>query len=386
MNVLPYFGSGSSPAATAMPVVSELNPIAAPPRAVASAAPIAEVFAELMARFRAAAPAGESTSAPPGGTDHRDPLTDPAAPIDGSAVPIPTAPAQPLAPSAPIGPAAGTGAERADGSRAGVAAPVRPVAIAGVAVQAAAAPAEPGPLAGAAAALGPKAAGEPGTPLRHPALPVERAGVLMQDTPAVRQAAAAADVPVPPRVEPTPADPQPRPSAASSAAPALLPLVSPPTASPGVGDAAPALPGKSITAQDASHEPIEAGQLRWNTAGRLQTAQINLSQPESGAVKVDVKVDNDTAKVHFATTQPVLGDALESSLPRLRLSLHDAGFQSVTTSVSVSADAAGRHSHLSSYVVDPGSSPGFEPEQAPDGAVSAGSTRAAGSHLIDCYA
>lgn len=65
----------------------------------------------------------------------------------------------------------------------------------------------------------------------------------------------------------------------------------------------------------------------WLVAGGQQTAELTLNPPELGPVQVVLNVNNDQLSAQFSSHQQEVRDALESSLPKLRQILGDAGIQ-----------------------------------------------------------
>jgi len=65
----------------------------------------------------------------------------------------------------------------------------------------------------------------------------------------------------------------------------------------------------------------------WMAKGGEQTATLTLNPPDLGPMQVTVHVANNQATANFVAQQPDVRHALESSMPRLREMLNDAGIQ-----------------------------------------------------------
>jgi flagellar hook-length control protein FliK len=65
----------------------------------------------------------------------------------------------------------------------------------------------------------------------------------------------------------------------------------------------------------------------WLVAGGQQTAELTLNPPDLGPLQVVLNVNNDQLSVNFSAHQQDVRDALESSLPKLKQILNDAGLQ-----------------------------------------------------------
>jgi flagellar hook-length control protein FliK len=65
----------------------------------------------------------------------------------------------------------------------------------------------------------------------------------------------------------------------------------------------------------------------WLVAGGEQSAELTLNPPELGPLQVILNVNNDQLSADFSSHQQDVRDALESSLPKLKQILNDAGIQ-----------------------------------------------------------
>lgn len=65
----------------------------------------------------------------------------------------------------------------------------------------------------------------------------------------------------------------------------------------------------------------------WLVAGGEQSAELTLNPPELGPLQVVLNVNNDQLSADFSSHQQDVRDALESSLPKLKQILNDAGIQ-----------------------------------------------------------
>jgi len=74
-----------------------------------------------------------------------------------------------------------------------------------------------------------------------------------------------------------------------------------------------------------SWEGEVGNKLVWMVGNQEQRAELVLNPPELGRIEVSVAIKGDQASAQFVSANPIVRDALESALPRLREILADAG-------------------------------------------------------------
>jgi len=72
----------------------------------------------------------------------------------------------------------------------------------------------------------------------------------------------------------------------------------------------------------------------WLATQDKQSAQITLNPPQMGPIEISLSVKNDHATAHFASANPEVREAIESSMPRLREMLAGVGVELGQTNVS----------------------------------------------------
>ncbi|MGO9444795.1 MAG: flagellar hook-length control protein FliK [Thiobacillaceae bacterium] len=119
-----------------------------------------------------------------------------------------------------------------------------------------------------------------------------------------------------------------------------------------------ALPGPALSTASTPHDSpqtrIDApvGSDAWNdalgrqvvlmAADKQQQAEIHLSPPDMGPIKVTVTLDNNQATVSFVVRDGATGNAIQSALPRLTEMMAESGISLGQTNVQ--ADASGSFS------------------------------------------
>jgi flagellar hook-length control protein FliK len=119
-----------------------------------------------------------------------------------------------------------------------------------------------------------------------------------------------------------------------------------------------ALPGSALSAVSTSHDVPQAridapvGSDAWNdalgrqvvlmAADKQQQAEIHLSPPDMGPIKVTVTLDNNQATVSFVVRDGATGNAIQSALPRLTEMMAESGISLGQTNVQ--ADTSGSFS------------------------------------------
>jgi flagellar hook-length control protein FliK len=139
----------------------------------------------------------------------------------------------------------------------------------------------------------------------------------------------------------------PAPSAAPAPSSALGPelgAVAGPSAATGAAPSAPPAPNAMV--------PVPLGQPGWGQAFGNQvvwamnqgapSAQLHLSPPELGPMSVRISMEQDQASLAFSSPHPVVREAIEAALPRLRDLLGSQGITLADVNVSPHAFAEQR--------------------------------------------
>jgi flagellar hook-length control protein FliK len=122
------------------------------------------------------------------------------------------------------------------------------------------------------------------------------------------------------------------------------------------GIATPATPPPAEPARLANPWPIHeptfhehlAGQVGETLMAGIERAEITLSPPELGPIRIELSLSGESASIAFSATQPETRTAIEQSLPTLRTMLADHGLQLSQASVNGgSADGAGSQARQS---------------------------------------
>ncbi len=74
--------------------------------------------------------------------------------------------------------------------------------------------------------------------------------------------------------------------------------------------------------------------VMWMTGQKLGSAEIRLNPQELGPVKIEIKLDDNQAQVHFTAQHAATREAIEQALPRLRELLQSEGLNLANTNVS----------------------------------------------------
>lgn len=77
--------------------------------------------------------------------------------------------------------------------------------------------------------------------------------------------------------------------------------------------------------------------LSWMASGKTQVAQLHLNPAELGPVSVTLTLQQDQAQAQFASAQPLVREAIEAALPRLREMLAESGITLGQASVDAHA-------------------------------------------------
>lgn len=81
--------------------------------------------------------------------------------------------------------------------------------------------------------------------------------------------------------------------------------------------------------------------VQWMIGQNLHQADIQLSPPDLGALKVHIQMHGDQASVNFSSPHAQVRDALDAATPRLREMMHEAGL--TLGDVNVSGQALAQH-------------------------------------------
>ncbi|MFZ6753144.1 flagellar hook-length control protein FliK [Undibacterium sp. Dicai25W] len=85
----------------------------------------------------------------------------------------------------------------------------------------------------------------------------------------------------------------------------------------------------------------------WMVGESIHSAELSLNPPDLGPLQVVLKVSNEHASASFMCAQPEVREALESSLPKLRQMMSDAGIQ--LSGFSVNTQSSGQGQQGSGY-------------------------------------
>ncbi len=108
----------------------------------------------------------------------------------------------------------------------------------------------------------------------------------------------------------------------------------------------------------------------WLVNQHATSAQLSLNPPDLGRLDVQISLEQDHARVLFATPHESVREAIEAAVPRLREMLADSGVQLLD--VGIERHAGGRQPHpfqTSSQPPDRGDAVGTEPSAKPGMAV-----------------
>ena len=80
----------------------------------------------------------------------------------------------------------------------------------------------------------------------------------------------------------------------------------------------------------------------WMVGESIHSAELSLNPPDLGPLQVVLKVTNEHASASFMSSQPEVREALESSMPKLRQMMVDAGIQLASVSVGTQTSNQGQ--------------------------------------------
>lgn len=133
------------------------------------------------------------------------------------------------------------------------------------------------------------------------------------------------------------------PAAHTNAAPALPVLFSleRPAAAPVQAAAAPRTP--ALRLGEAGWEGGLGAKIVWMAAQRQQVAELHVSPPDLGPVKIVLALDDDKASAQFVSPHALVRAALEQALPQLQQVLAQNGI--TLSNATVSSDSFQGHDH-----------------------------------------
>src|SRR5450830_731061 len=80
----------------------------------------------------------------------------------------------------------------------------------------------------------------------------------------------------------------------------------------------------------------------WMVGESIHSAELSLNPPDLGPLQIVLKVTNEHASASFMCSQPEVREALESSMPKLRQMMSDAGIELSSFSVNTQASNQGQ--------------------------------------------
>jgi flagellar hook-length control protein FliK len=130
--------------------------------------------------------------------------------------------------------------------------------------------------------------------------------------------------------------------------------------------------------------------IAWLANNSESRAELVLTPPQMGRIEVSLSIKGDQATANFASANPVVREALEAALPRLREILADAGIQLGQTQVSAenARQWAQQEKHGDNSASDQGRSNQANAAISPasSGGLSTATALKAGRGLVDVYA
>ncbi|PLW83970.1 hypothetical protein CWI75_01045 [Kineobactrum sediminis] len=103
----------------------------------------------------------------------------------------------------------------------------------------------------------------------------------------------------------------------------------------------PALPLPAADAQAAFEQTLD--RVAWMAREGLQQARLQLQPAHLGRIDIVLDMEGTEARLHMASQQPLVRDALEALLPRLRDALAEQGIQLADASVADSGRQTAEH-------------------------------------------
>lgn len=74
--------------------------------------------------------------------------------------------------------------------------------------------------------------------------------------------------------------------------------------------------------------------VRWMVGQQLQSAELKITPPDLGTIKVRISVQQDQMSISFSSPSPQVRDTLEDAIPRLRDLMSGSGYDAVDVDVS----------------------------------------------------
>jgi flagellar hook-length control protein FliK len=106
----------------------------------------------------------------------------------------------------------------------------------------------------------------------------------------------------------------------------------------------------------------------WLANRQVQSAELHLNPPELGPVEVQIRMSDKQATLEFSAAQPLVREAIESALPKLREMFSAHGLDLADVNVSQQSPSQSRGEH-GTHAAAPGrfAAPDGEPASEPQG-------------------
>ncbi|MDP2109161.1 MAG: flagellar hook-length control protein FliK [Rhodocyclaceae bacterium] len=157
---------------------------------------------------------------------------------------------------------------------------------------------------------------------------------------------------------------------------------------PGQGAApVPALPVAQTVGAPGWGQEL-GNRITWMASRMESRADLILTPPQMGRIEVSLTVLGDQASAIFTSANPVVREALEAAMPRLREMLADAGIQLGQAQVGAenARQSAQQEKNGDNFASEPGAAPEAGPLQAIADATMAANGLKVGRGLVDVFA
>ena len=157
---------------------------------------------------------------------------------------------------------------------------------------------------------------------------------------------------------------------------------------PGQGAApVPALPVAQTVGAPGWGQEL-GNRITWMASRMESRADLILTPPQMGRIEVSLTVSGDQASAIFTSANPVVREALEAAMPRLREMLADAGIQLGQAQVGAenARQSAQQEKNGDNFASEPGTAPEAGPLQAIADASMAANGLKVGRGLVDVFA
>lgn len=157
---------------------------------------------------------------------------------------------------------------------------------------------------------------------------------------------------------------------------------------PGQGAApVPALPVAQTVGAPGWGQEL-GNRITWMASRMESRADLILTPPQMGRIEVSLTVSGDQASAIFTSANPVVREALETAMPRLREMLADAGIQLGQAQVGAenARQSAQQEKNGDNFASEPGAAPEAGPLQAIADASMAANGLKVGRGLVDVFA